>query len=83
MSLCLGVQRRIVSHCLPVLCRQVSNFPERAEEYLSRADDIEDSVMARAQLEVESVRKLRLLSVADVLEIGHETVRLCNLDWAA
>jgi hypothetical protein len=58
---------------------QVSNFPEKAEVYLSRADDVEDSAMAKAQLDVESIRKLRLLSSSDPLEASHESVSWCGL----
>ena len=51
---------------------QVSNFPEKAEEFLTMADDIEDNLMAKSQ--VTMVHKLELLSRGDELDSTRDNV---------
>ena len=53
---------------------QVSNFPEKAEEYLTMADDIEDNIAAKSQ--VATVNKMSLLSRGDELDSTRDNVRL-------
>ena len=53
---------------------QVSNFPEKAEEYLLMADDIEDNIAAKSQ--VATVNKMSLLSRGDELDSTRDNVRL-------
>jgi hypothetical protein len=50
----------------------VSNFPEKAEEFLTMADDIEDNLMAKSQ--VTMVHKLELLSRGDELDSTRDNV---------
>ncbi len=49
----------------------MSNFPEKADDYLTRADDIEDGLMAKAL--VATVHRLVLLSKGEELDPSRDT----------
>ena len=55
--------------------RQVSNFPEKAQEYLAMADDIEDNLASKSQITM--INNMRLLYRGEELDPTRDNVR----DW--